>query len=51
MAGRMGHDQVTVRNLQVAYVSVADNLIGVKGAVPGPKKGLIVLDVTTKGAK
>ena len=43
MAGRMGHDQVTVKNLTVAYVSAGDNLIGVKGAVPGPKKGLIVL--------
>lgn len=43
MAGHMGNEQVTVKNLQVAYISAADNLIGVKGAVPGPKKGLIVL--------
>jgi large subunit ribosomal protein L3 len=43
MPGRMGHDQVTVKNLSVAYISPEDNLIGVKGAVPGPKKGLIVL--------
>ena len=43
MPGRMGHDQVTVKNLRVAYISVEDNLIGVKGAVPGPRKGLIVL--------
>ncbi len=43
MPGRMGHDQVTVKNLQVAYVSLEDNLIGLKGAVPGPKKGLIVI--------
>lgn len=43
MAGRMGHERVTVKNLQVAYVSAQDNLIGLKGAVPGPKKGLIVL--------
>lgn len=43
MPGRMGHEQVTVKNLQVAYVSADDNLIGVKGAVPGPRKGLIVL--------
>jgi large subunit ribosomal protein L3 len=48
MAGHMGADQVTVKNLTVAYVSVADNLIGVKGAVPGPKKGLIVLNGGTK---
>ena len=43
MAGHMGADQVTVKNLKVAYISAADNLIGVKGAVPGPKKGLIVI--------
>ena len=43
MPGRMGHDQVTVKNLKVAYLSPEDNLIGVKGAVPGPRKGLIVL--------
>ncbi len=43
MAGRMGHDQVTVKNLEVAYVDNANNLIGLKGAVPGPRKGLIVI--------
>ena len=43
MAGRMGHDQVTVKNLEVAYVDNANNLIGLQGAVPGPRKGLIVI--------
>lgn len=43
MAGRMGHERVTVKNLQVAYLSLEDNLIGLKGAVPGPKKGLIMI--------
>ncbi len=43
MPGRMGAEQVTVKNLKVSYVSKDDNLIGVKGAVPGPKKGLIVI--------
>ena len=43
MPGRMGAEQITVKNLKVAYISAEDNLIGVKGAVPGPKKGLIVL--------
>jgi len=43
MAGRMGHDQVTVKNLVVAYIDVESNLIGLRGAVPGPKKGLIVI--------
>ena len=43
MAGHMGTEQVTVRNLEIAYVDPETNLIGVKGAVPGPRKGLIVL--------
>lgn len=43
MAGRMGHEQVTVKNLIVSYIDVENNLIGLKGAVPGPKKGLIVI--------
>ena len=43
MAGQMGGEKTTVKNLTVAYVDVAKNLIGVKGAVPGPKKGEIVI--------
>jgi large subunit ribosomal protein L3 len=43
MAGRMGHDRVTVKNLVVAYVDQKNNLIGLRGAVPGPKKGLIII--------
>ncbi len=43
MAGRMGHERVTVKNLEVAYVDATNNLIGLKGAVPGPRKGLIVI--------
>jgi len=43
MPGRMGADRVTVKNLVVAYIDVANNLLGIKGAVPGPKKGLIIV--------
>ena len=43
MAGRMGHERVTVKNLEVAYVDPTNNLIGLKGAVPGPRKGLVVI--------
>jgi large subunit ribosomal protein L3 len=43
MAGRMGHDRVTVKNLVVAYIDPTNNLIGLRGAVPGPKKGLIII--------
>jgi large subunit ribosomal protein L3 len=43
MAGQMGHERVTVKNLTVAYVDVESNLVGVRGAVPGPRKGLITI--------
>lgn len=43
MAGRMGAERVTVKNLEVAYVDATNHLIGLKGAVPGPRKGLIVI--------
>jgi large subunit ribosomal protein L3 len=44
MPGRMGHDQVTVKNLTVAYIDAANNLIGLKGAVPGPNKGIVSVE-------
>lgn len=43
MPGRMGDEQVTVKNLKVAYVDVENNLIGLKGAVPGPRKGTVII--------
>ena len=44
MPGRMGHEQVTVKNLVVAYIDAEKNLIGLKGAVPGPRKGIVSLE-------
>ena len=44
MPGRMGHDQVTVKNLAVAYIDTEKNLIGLKGAVPGPRNGIVSLE-------
>lgn len=44
MPGRMGHDKVTVKNLSVAYIDKENNLIGLKGAVPGPKKGIVTVE-------
>lgn len=41
MAGHMGTDRVTVKNVEVIFVDPQKNLIGIKGAVPGPKKGLV----------
>ena len=43
MPGRMGNDKVSVKNLKIAYIDKDLNLIGVKGAIPGPKRGLVVI--------
>ena len=43
MAGQLGDEQVTVRNLRVALVDTENGYIGVVGAVPGPKKGIVVI--------
>lgn len=43
MAGQMGHEQVTVKNLKVALVDTELGVIGVTGAVPGPRKGIVVI--------
>jgi large subunit ribosomal protein L3 len=43
MAGQMGHTQVTTSGLEIALIDKELNVIGVYGAVPGPKKGIIVL--------
>lgn len=43
MAGHMGHARVTAQNLRVVKVDAERNLLLVKGAVPGPKKGLLLI--------
>lgn len=48
MPGHMGHVKVTVQNLEVVRIDIANNIILVKGAVPGPKKSLVMLKNTVK---
>jgi len=43
MPGHMGSEQVTVRNLEIAKVDAENNLLLIKGAVPGPKGGYVVI--------
>jgi large subunit ribosomal protein L3 len=43
MAGRMGNSQVTVRNLEVVSVDAEDSVIAVKGAIPGPNGGYVMV--------
>ena len=47
-AGHMGVDQVTVENLDVVKVDAEMNLIAVKGAIPGPKGGIVYIKNTVK---
>jgi large subunit ribosomal protein L3 len=46
MAGRMGNDNITIKNLEVAGVDVEKNTIMLKGAVPGAPGGLIIIQRT-----
>jgi large subunit ribosomal protein L3 len=43
MAGHMGNQRVTVRNLEIVEVDAEDNLLIVKGAVPGPNGSYVVV--------
>ena len=51
MPGHMGHVKVTVQNLEVVRVDAENNLLLVKGAVPGPKKSLVTVKETVKSGK
>ena len=46
MAGQMGAERVTVKNLKVALIDTELNVIGVTGAVPGPRKGIVLVKET-----
>ena len=50
MPGQMGHVRATVQNLEVVKVDVEKNLLLIKGAVPGPKKALVMIKETVKSA-
>lgn len=49
MAGHMGTDQVTVRNLEIVQIDADENVIAIKGAVPGPNGGYVLLRRAKKG--
>ena len=50
-AGQMGNEQVTVQNLEVVKVDAELNMIVIRGAIPGPKGGLVYLHNTVKNNK
>jgi ribosomal protein L3 len=51
MAGHLGAEKVTVQNLTVAKVDAENNLIAIKGAIPGPNGGIVVIRDSVKAAK
>ena len=51
LPGRMGGERVTVQRLTIVRVDTDRNLILIKGAIPGPKKGFVVIKDTVKPAK
>ena len=48
MAGHLGAERVTVQNLDIVKVDAENNIIAVKGAIPGPKGGIVVLKNSVK---
>lgn len=48
MSGHLGHERVTVQNLTIVKIDVENNLIAIKGAVPGPKGGLVMISNSVK---
>ena len=48
LAGHLGAERVTIQNLDVVKVDAENNLIAIKGAIPGPKGGIVVLADTVK---
>jgi len=48
LAGHLGHERVTVQNLSVVKVDAENNLIAIKGAIPGPKGGIVLIKNSVK---
>lgn len=48
LAGHLGHERVTIQNLDIVKVDAENNLIAIKGAIPGPRGGIVVIADTVK---
>ena len=51
MPGQMGNKKITIQNLEIVRVDAENNLLLVKGSVPGPKKSLVTIKETVKASK
>ena len=50
MPGHMGAERVTIQNLEIVKIDAENNLIAIKGAIPGPKKGIVYIKSSIKKA-
>jgi len=48
LPGHMGHERVTIKNLNIVKVDAENNLIAIKGAIPGPKGGIVLISYSLK---
>ena len=48
LAGHLGHERVTIQNLVVVKIDAENNLIAIKGAIPGPKGGIVLIRDSVK---
>ncbi|MBR2615024.1 MAG: 50S ribosomal protein L3 [Clostridia bacterium] len=48
MAGQYGHEKVTIQNLEIVKVDVERNALLIKGAIPGPVKGIVTIETSVK---
>ena len=48
MAGRMGNERVTIQNLTIVKADAENNLLAIKGAIPGPKGGIVLIQSAVK---
>ncbi|WP_130807975.1 50S ribosomal protein L3 [Senegalia massiliensis] len=51
LPGHMGHRKVTIQNLEIVKIDTENNLLLVKGAIPGPKGGLLTIKESVKASK
>ena len=51
MPGHMGHDTVTIQNLEIILVDIENNILAIKGAIPGPNKGYVIVKENAKQIK
>ena len=48
LPGHMGHERVTIKNLYIVRVDAENNLLAIKGAIPGPKGGIVLISTSLK---